>query len=95
MEVKALTAEQTLKFYDQQLAAADSMNRAMEQMTNAVERVGAAIQAAADRMGLLQTSTEKTTKKASNLKSPFDAMVKTIGSKAQNGIGGLRELLNP
>ena len=80
MEVKALTAEQTLKFYDQQLAAADSMNRAMEQMTNAVERVGAAIQAAADRMGLLQTSTEKTTKKASNLKSPFDAMVKTIGS---------------
>ena len=42
MEVKALTAEQPLKFYDQQLAAADSMNRAMEQMTNAVERVGAA-----------------------------------------------------
>ena len=95
MEVKALTAEQTLKFYDQQLAAADSMNRAMEQMTNAVERVGAAIQAAADRMGLLQTSTEKTTQKATNLKSPFDSMVKTMSSKAQEGISKLKTLLNP
>ena len=90
MEVKALTAEQTLKFYDQQLAVADSMNRAMEQMTNAVERVGAAIQAAADRMGLLHTSTEKATQKATNLKSPFDSMVKTMSSKAQNGLTDLK-----
>lgn len=95
MEVKALTAEQTLKFYDQQLAVVDSLNRAMEQMTKAMERVGAAIQMTADRMGLLQTSTEKTTKKASNLKSPFDSMVKTIGSKAQEGLQTLRPYLNP
>lgn len=54
-----------------------------------------AVQRAADRMGELLASTQKTAAQSVNLKAPFDSLANTVSGKMQAGVDKLKKALNP
>ena len=55
-----MNAAETLTRYERQLAALDRMERILGRMTAAADQMAGAVQRAADRMGELLASTQKT-----------------------------------
>ena len=90
-----MNAAETLARYERQLAALDRMERILGRMTAAADQMAGAVQRAADRMGELLASTQKTAAQSVNLKAPFDSAAQSIAGKVGEGLEGLKNSLNP
>ena len=90
-----MNAAETLTQYERQLAALDRMERILGRMTAAADQMAGAVQRAADRMGELLASTQKTAAQSVNLKAPFDSAAQSIAGKVGEGLEGLKNSLNP
>ena len=90
-----MNAAETLARYERQLAALDRMERILGRMTAAADQMAGAVQRAADRMGELLASTQKTAAQSMNLKAPFDSLANTVSGKMQAGVDKLKEAITP
>lgn len=90
-----MNAAETLARYERQLAALDRMERILGRMTAAADQMAGAVQRAADRMGELLASTQKTAAQSLNLKAPFDGAAQSIAGAMVKGLDKLKDNLPP
>lgn len=90
-----MNAAETLTQYERQLAVLDRMERILGRMTAAADQMTGAVQRAADRMGELLASTQKTAAQSMNLKAPFDGAAQSIAGAMVKGLDQFENNLPP